>query len=136
MGLIWWIVIGIFCFYLLRNFYVSVVMIPLGNQILNTYNRPLEKRPFLKISPAYRNYYLLVLNPFRWHFLEIFKNDHDGRKTKSIVERMLQRSEKFKKFKVKFKGDGELTPPPFFCVTSKISAFVKEKAVFYFIAFW
>ena len=78
------IVIGILCFYLLRNFYVSVVMIPLGNKILNTYNMAFEKRPFLKISPAYRNYYLLVLNPFRWHFLEIFKNDHDGRKLKVL----------------------------------------------------
>jgi hypothetical protein len=48
------------------------------------YNRVFEKRPFLKISPAYRNYYLLVLNPFRWHFLEVFKNDPDGRKLKVL----------------------------------------------------
>ena len=99
MGLISWILIGICCFYLLRNFYVSNVMIPLGNQILNTYNRSLEKRPFLKISPAYRNYYLLVLNPFRWHFLAIFKNDHDGRKLKVLWKECSEEVKNLRKLK-------------------------------------
>lgn len=99
MGLICYILIGIFCFYLVRNFYVSGVMIPLGNRILTTYNGALEKRPFLKISPTYRNYYLLVLNPFRWHFLEIFKNDHDGRKLKVLWKECFKEAKNLRNLK-------------------------------------
>ena len=99
MELIGWILIGICCFYLLRNFYVGSMMVPLGNQILITYNRIFEKRPYLQISPAYRNYYLLVLNPFHWHFLEIFKNDLDGRKLKVLWKECFKEAKNLRNLK-------------------------------------
>ena len=94
-----WILIGICCFYLFRNIWVGSIMFPLGNQILTAYNGALEKRPFLKISPVYRNYYLLILNPFRWNCLEIFKNDLDGRKLKVLWKECFKEAKNFRNFK-------------------------------------
>ena len=78
-----YILIGICCFYLIRNFYVGSVMFPLGKRIVDTYNSSM-KRTYLHIHPVYRNYYLLVLNPFLWRFLDIYRNDEDGRKIKVL----------------------------------------------------
>lgn len=82
MELIGWILIGICCFYLLRNIYVGCIMFPAGRQIVAAYNGACEKYPFLKICPKYRNYYLVVLNPLWWRFLDIYQNDDDGQKIK------------------------------------------------------
>ena len=82
MELIGWILIGICCFYLLRNMYVGYIMFPAGRQIVAAYNGACEKYPFLKIYPKYRNYYLVVLNPLWWRFLDIYQDDDDGQKIK------------------------------------------------------
>ena len=78
-----WILIGICCFYLVRNLYVGYVMFPCGKHILMTHNDVMTVKR-LKLFPAYRNYYLLVLNPLWWRFLDIYKNDADGRKIKML----------------------------------------------------
>ena len=78
-----YILIGICCFYFIRNIWVGSVMFPVGQRIVDTYNSAM-KRTFLHIHPAYRDYYLLVLNPFLWRFLDIYQNDEDGRKIKIL----------------------------------------------------
>lgn len=79
-----YILIGICCFYLLRNVWVGSIMFPAGKLIVEAYNGAFLKRPFLRIYPTYRNYYLIVLNPLWWRFLDIYKNDDDGRKIKVL----------------------------------------------------
>lgn len=80
--IIGWILIGICIFYLIRNIYVGNIMFPAANHIVQAHNLPFEKRPFLKLYPKYRNYYLIVLNPLWWRFLDVYQNDEDGRKLK------------------------------------------------------
>ena len=82
MELIGWVLIGICCFYIVRNLYVGSVMFPAANHIVLAHNAPFEKRPFLKVHPKHRNYYLIVLNPLWWRFLDVYQNDEDGRKLK------------------------------------------------------
>ena len=84
--IIGYILIGICCFYLIRNFYVGYVMFPCGERIVMAYNTAMA-RPFLHIHPTPRNYYLLVLNPFLWRFLDIYQNDEEGQKIKVLWKR-------------------------------------------------
>lgn len=78
-----YILIGICCFYLVRNIWVGSVMFPAGRQIVEAYNCAM-RRTYLHIYPTCRNYYLLVLNPLWWRFLDIYKDDADGRKIKVL----------------------------------------------------
>ena len=86
MELIGWILIGICCFYMVRNVYVGSIMFPAGKHIVMIYNRAVG-RPYLHIHPTCRNYYLLVLNPFLWKFLDIYINDEEGMKIKVLWKR-------------------------------------------------
>ena len=96
MELIGWTLIGICCFYIIRNLYVGSVMFPAANHIVLAHNAPFEKRPFLKVHPKHRNYYLIVLNPLWWRFLDVYQNDEDGRKLKYRWNE-LNKTLKFKK---------------------------------------
>ena len=79
-----YILIGICCFYLIRNFYVGSIMWFCGERIVAAYNGAFSKQPYLKIYPKTRNYSLVVLNPFWWRFLDIYQNDNDGLKIKVL----------------------------------------------------
>lgn len=96
MELIGWILIGICCFYIVRNLYVGSIMFPAASHIVQAHNAPFEKRPFLKVHPKHRNYYLVVLNPLWWRFLDVYQNDEDGRKLKYRWNE-LNKTLKFKK---------------------------------------
>lgn len=96
MELIGWILIGICCFYTVRNLYVGSIMFPAAKHIVLAHNTPFEKRPFLKVHPKHRNYYLIVLNPLWWRFLDVYQNDEDGRKLKYRWKE-LNKTLKFKK---------------------------------------
>ena len=84
-----WILIGICCFYLLRNAYVGNIMFPIGKRIVGAFN-DIQKNFHSFICPTPRNYYLLVLNPFWWRFLDIYKNDEAGRKIKLLWKEFCQ----------------------------------------------
>lgn len=96
MELIGWIFISICCFYIVRNFYVGSVMFPAGKHIVMIYNRSVGKF-YLHVHPICRNYYLLVLNPFLWKFLDIYINDEEGMKIKVLWKRFSDEQKKFKK---------------------------------------
>lgn len=81
-NIVCWILIGICCFYLVRNVYIGSIMFPVGRNIVRAYNR--TNVTYLRIKPSYRNYYLVVLNPFLWRFLDIYANDKDGLKIKAL----------------------------------------------------
>ena len=87
--IIGYILIGICCFYLIRNLYVGYIMFPAGVQIVKIYNGAMA-RPFLHIHPTFRNYYLVVLNPFLWRFLDIYQNDEEGLKLKALWKQFCQ----------------------------------------------
>ena len=86
MELIGWILIGICCFYLIRNVWVGSVMFPAGKYIVMIYNSAVGHF-YLHVHPTCRNYYLLVLNPFLWKFLDIYINDEEGMKIKVLWKR-------------------------------------------------
>lgn len=97
--MVWgYIGITICIFYLLRNWYVSNFMIPCGEHIVNVYNRAV-KYPYLWIKPKLRNYYLLVLNPFLWRFLDIYENDEEGRKIKVLWKQFSKEQKNLRNFK-------------------------------------
>lgn len=97
--IIWYILIGICCFYLIRNFYVGNIMWMGGVQIVSSYNGAIAKRQYLKIRPKMRNYYLVVLNPFWWRFLDIYQNDDDGRKIKVLWKQFSNEQKNLRKLK-------------------------------------
>jgi hypothetical protein len=99
MELIGWILIGICCFYIVRNLYVGSIMFPCGYHIVAAYNGALGNRFFLKIRPKYRNYYLVVLNPFWWKFLDVYQDDEDGRKLKYKWKQFRDAQKNSKNFK-------------------------------------
>ena len=94
-----YILIGICCFYLIRNLYVGNIMWICGTQIVNAYNRALSKRPYLMVHPKPRNYYLIVLNPFWWRFLDIYQNDDDGQKIKVLWKQFTDKQKNLGKLK-------------------------------------
>lgn len=94
-----YILIGICCFYIIRNLYVGSIMWMGGTQIVNSYNGAFAKRPYLKIYPKTRNYYLIVLNPFWWRFLDIYQNDDDGQKIKVLWKRFNDEQKNLRKLK-------------------------------------
>ena len=94
-----YILIGICCFYLIRNFYVGNIMWMCGVQIVSSYNGAFSKRPYLKICPKMRNYYLVVLNPLWWKFLDIYQNDDDGQKIKVLWKQFNDGQKNLRKLK-------------------------------------
>lgn len=75
-NIICWILIGICCFYLIRNFLAGYVLYPLTNQMITMYDNqlPRDVRKAIRARYARRNYYLFVLNPFWWTVVDVFKN--------------------------------------------------------------
>ena len=94
-----YILIGICCFYLIRNFYVGNIMWICGVQVVNSYNRVFSKRPPLKIYPKTRNYYLVVLNPLWWRPLDIYQNDDGGQKIKVLWKQFNDSQKNLRKLK-------------------------------------
>lgn len=75
MELIGWILIGICCFYLLRNVWAGSVLYPITNQMIKSISDSIPKRrEFIYKQLARRNYYLFVLNPFWWRLVDVFKS--------------------------------------------------------------
>lgn len=75
MELIYYILIGICCFYLIRNLWAGSVLYPVTNQmIVNIGNSVPDKRQLIYRQLARRNYYLFVLNPFWWSLGDVFKS--------------------------------------------------------------
>lgn len=75
-NIICWILIGICCFYLIRNFWAGYVLYPFTNQMITMYDNqlPRDVRKVIQARYARRNYYLFVLNPFWWTVVDVFKN--------------------------------------------------------------
>ena len=75
MELIGWILIGICCFYLLRNIWAGYILYPVTNKIIKDIGDSMPKRrEFIYKHLARRNYYLFVLNPFWWRLGDVFKS--------------------------------------------------------------
>ena len=75
MELICYILIGICCFYLLRNMWAGYVLYPVTNQMIKNIGDSMPKRrEFIYKQLARRNYYLFVLNPFWWRLGDVFKS--------------------------------------------------------------
>lgn len=91
MGLtISWILIGICCFYLLRNIWAGSILYPVTDRMIKSIgdNMP-RRREFIYKQLARRNYYLFVLNPFWWRLGDVFKNA-EIRKTYREVSKQVQ----------------------------------------------
>ena len=91
MGLtICWILIGICCFYLLRNIWAGRILYPVTDRMIKSIgdNMP-RRREFIYKQLARRNYYLFVLNPFWWRLGDVFKNA-EIRKTYREVSKQAQ----------------------------------------------
>lgn len=76
MGMvICYILIGIFCFYLLRNIWAGYVLYPVTNRMIKDIGDSVpRRRAFIYKQLARRNYYLFVLNPFWWSLGDVFKS--------------------------------------------------------------
>lgn len=85
-----YILIGICCFYLIRNIWAGYVLYPVTNQmIVNIGNSMPRRREFIYEQLARRNYYLFVLNPFWWRPVDVFKSA-EMRKTYREVSKQVQ----------------------------------------------
>jgi hypothetical protein len=91
MGLtICYILLGICCFYLLRNIWAGSVLYPVTNRMIKDIGDSIPKRrEFIYKQLARRNYYLFVLNPFWWRLGDVFKNA-EIRKTYREVSKQVQ----------------------------------------------
>jgi hypothetical protein len=91
MGLtIGYILIGICCFYLLRNIWAGYILYPVTNRMIKSIGNNIPKRrEFIYKLLARRNYYLFVLNPFWWRIRDVFKSA-EIRKTYRDVEKRAQ----------------------------------------------
>lgn len=85
-----YILIGICCFYLIRNIWAGSVLYPTTNRmIINIGDSMPYKRKFIYKQLTRRNYYLFVLNPFWWRLGDVFKNA-EIRKTYREVSKQAQ----------------------------------------------
>jgi hypothetical protein len=90
MELICYILIGICCFYLLRNIWAGSVLYPATNRMIKDIGDSMPKRrEFVYKQLARRNYYLFVLNPFWWSLGDVFKSA-EIRKTYREVAKQAQ----------------------------------------------
>ena len=91
MGLtIGWILIGICCFYLLRNIWAGYILYPVTNKMIKSIGDSMpRRREFIYKQLARRNYYLFVLNPFWWRLGDVFKSA-EIRKTYREVSKQAQ----------------------------------------------
>ena len=75
MELVFWILIGILAFYLLRNIWVGSVLYPVTNRMIKDIGNMIpRRREFIYKKLTRRNYYLFVLNPFWWSLGDVFKS--------------------------------------------------------------
>ena len=90
MELIGWILIGVCCFYLLRNIWAGYILYPVTNQMIKDMGDSMpRRREFIYKQLARRNYYLFVLNPFWWRLGDVFKSA-EIRKTYREVAKQAQ----------------------------------------------
>ncbi len=89
-----WILIGICCFYLLRNIYAGYILYPIGGRMIEAAADlvPRDKRKLLYSHFTRRNYYLFVLNPLWWRLQDTFKN-------KMVREDMMQHAKNLGRIK-------------------------------------
>lgn len=74
-NIICWILIGICCFYLLRNIWAGYILYPVTNQMIKDMGDSMpRRREFIYKQLARRNYYLFILNPFWWRLGDVFKS--------------------------------------------------------------
>ena len=79
-----WILISICCFYLIRNFYVGTFLYPLARRISKVFIRNNKNVEF-------RNYYLFVLNPFWWSFIDVFKDVNQRELMRGVWDTVINR---------------------------------------------
>ena len=85
-----YILIGICCFYLIRNIWAGYVLYPVTNQMIISIGDSMpRRRKFIYEQLARRNYYLFVLNPFWWKLGDVFKSA-EIRKTYKEVSKNVQ----------------------------------------------
>jgi hypothetical protein len=85
-----YILIGICCFYLIRNIWAGYVLYPVTNQMIVSIGDSMpRRREFIYKQLARRNYYLFVLNPLWWRLGDVFKSA-EIRKTYREVSKQVQ----------------------------------------------
>lgn len=74
MDIIFWILISICCFYLVRNYLAGSFYFMADMIIKNSMELvPRDYHYLIRMHYTCRNYYLFVLNPFWWRVSDIFK---------------------------------------------------------------
>ena len=82
-----YILVGICCFYLIRNIWAGYVLYPVTNQmIVNIGNSMPRRRELIYQQLARRNYYLFVLNPLWWRLEDVFKSAEIRKTYKDIMK--------------------------------------------------
>ena len=79
-----WILIGICCFYLIRNIWAGFLYQITAVNITATIKIDGKEYTLRDLMPR-RNYYLFVLNPLWWRITDVFR---DAETRKMILERV------------------------------------------------
>lgn len=97
MELICWILIGICCFYLVRNMWAGSVLYPATNRMIKDIGDSMpRRREFVYRQLARRNYYLFVLNPFWWRLGDVFKSAEIRKTYREVVKQAQTNLRNFK----------------------------------------
>ena len=102
IDIIFWILIGICCFYLGRNFYVGFLFSAAGiikNKVEKDLSRvygKLQNKPMF-VPIRFRNYYLFVFNPFWWRLVDVFADEDWRQLFKDIMKDPVAAAFKFMK---------------------------------------
>ena len=97
MELICYILIGICCFYLLRNIWAGSVLYPVTNQMIKNIGDSMpRRRGFIYKQLARHNYYLFVLNPFWWRLGDVFKSAEIRKTYREVAKRAQTNLSNFK----------------------------------------
>lgn len=83
-NIIGWILIGICCFYIVRNVYAGSILYPFCQEVSKIWNR--NTPPWMQIKGGYRNYYFFVLNPFWWGLLSPLKKKEERKFLSTILK--------------------------------------------------
>ena len=78
-NIICWILIGICCFYLLRNLWAGSFLYPVATNVRNRLKLFVKQqlkgvKVMLPYQWQFRNYYLFVLNPCWWSVTDVFQD--------------------------------------------------------------
>jgi hypothetical protein len=97
MELIYYILICVCCFYLVRNIWAGSILYPVTNQMIKSIADSMPKRrAFIYKQLARRNYYLFVLNPLWWRLGDVFKSAEIRKTYREVAKRAQTNLRNFK----------------------------------------